>query len=686
MQQFFNYWWFEWKRFFKRRNIIICSILFVLCHLVLNQGIDDYTSTQDMIRNFKTIEQRNFEKHRSYGFYGDEGINLAFVQAQAAVFNRNTPVPNDFFINLDSYAQLRIFHLFKGKPLYHRTFSGPHGFSDILLLLGSLLALCFGYDTFRHKEFLRMTASQLKGKLFFAILVAKLSIIFFVIAVLFTTSWLHLLIRGIPLLPGAFDHLPVFFLTSLLVLYFFFACGLVTGNITRRPVTGLTIIFSTWLLVNFLIPSFINAHVEKKAPSSTLDLQAEIKKMAKIISFEERSFKQEGKFNRARLEPFKNLIEKYWEQDYPELEKIEDQVKKQIDDCNQVYYAWSYAFPAGFFRVTTEAISSKGIDSFMDFYRYGREQKRNFLRFWIDRVYYHDPKEMVNFVTAEENIYLSQSRVPPGYLNGLLVTLGYLLILLYFAYTGYNKNLYSNFTAKKKIQDKIATQDNANPYRSIKSEPHFHSGEYQVWRYKGETLLNLLYNIFSGKTQMLKKETLPFSVTIDDVDIIKQDTGHSFLYLCKSKEVPGDITVNNLLKLFRKLQRPQMQPSIIGEKKENTRTHTIIDEIQPLWKKTFAQLNENEKAKVLLSLSYLTDSDIYVLNEIADNLSYPLVSLLKKQMENLCQENALVLFLTSRFDDQLSSDFREASNYMMTELWNDLSSCIEESYKANTQN
>jgi len=134
----------EWKRFFKIKNLILFSIIFLFSHILLNMGVKDFRSSVEKSDKFRAIEVKNFEKHNLYSFYGDEGINTLFIPESTSVFFRNTPITNDLLSNVDSKVTVRIFNLYKGKSLYKRNLSGPWGVSDFRLLIVGLIAIFYG--------------------------------------------------------------------------------------------------------------------------------------------------------------------------------------------------------------------------------------------------------------------------------------------------------------------------------------------------------------------------------------------------------------------------------------------------------------------------------------------------------------------------------------------------------------
>lgn len=116
-----------------------------------------------------------------------------------------------------------------------------------------------------------------------------------------------------------------------------------------------------------------------------------------------------------------------------------------------------------------------------------------------------------------------------------------------------------------------------------------------------QEFIHQFLNRFQGKDRGLKWQVTINGENIDGSE--KQD----FFLIPNIKEIPGDIKVKNLFKLYKSWFKP------LAEK-----TNEVLAEIgnQSLDKK-FAKLEDIDKARVLLILARLVETKIYILKDFA---------------------------------------------------------------------
>jgi hypothetical protein len=94
---------------------------------------------------------------------------------------------------------------------------------------------------------------------------------------------------------------------------------------------------------------------------------------------------------------------------------VDEKLKQEISQLFDVYNNWLLVTPTTFYTNTCDELSSRGYQSYLDFYTYLQDLRSKFVRFWINRVFYHDQKILVDFVTNDENLFYSKSQVPKNY-------------------------------------------------------------------------------------------------------------------------------------------------------------------------------------------------------------------------------------------------------------------------------
>ncbi|MCK4764605.1 MAG: ABC transporter permease subunit [Candidatus Aminicenantes bacterium] len=614
----------ELKRFFRKRNVIIFLVLWLLLSGIVLKETSEYESLVQREEKFKKIEALNFEKFPNYATYGDEGISILYCPALLSIFFNNIGLSPDLIGKLDAIVKLRIFDNYKSKSLFRGIFAGIWSFAGIIFVFGSLLCLFWAAELLNDKEYLKLLSSfTARKKVFWFTILSRVILLVLLLLFIYLTALIILLAHGISLSAGGVAIFIVYFFASLTMLLFFFLAGVGIGIIYSK--TGVVLpLMVVWIVFVFVITGLIQGIIESKTLGSIEDYKTEIKKFKVISNFEKRAIERNDEFNRNNIESERKLIEGYYKNDYPKIESLEEDLRSSIHANIELFNKLSLLAPSSFYYLTCIEVSSRGYESFMDFYANLRELKRNFVRFWIDRVFYHDPKVLVNFVQGDENIFLARSRLPKNFILGLALNILYIIVLSAATFWFFNHALFSFPAAEEKSAEEP----------DIKLD----KGELKVWEVHSESFKSRLYAIFSGEIKRYIRKGYTRKWFIKGLDITANRNPGDFFYACHIDNIPGDIKILDFISFISrscKLSREKKATIIENLKTAAPRGKRIRD------------LNNSQKGRLFLTILNCQKSDTYIIHDAARGMPIDFHIDLKEKMEALKEEGALIIYVTS---------------------------------------
>lgn len=624
MLNFYTNFFREFKRLFRIKQVLLVIVLIVIISIAVNSGINCYRSLVDNGKEFQDIEKLNYTRLKKYSDLAIKGIGFYSLPSPLVLISINSIVFSDICARIDTVITLDISGNLKGSSLFHSNSPISLNFSGIILLFFTLFSLFIGYASLRETEYLKSLSSICSDlKVFFSNILARLFFLALALIVLYVPIWVFLEIKNIELLNADILVLLSHMGAALIMLIFFFFIGAVIGLIFRSKWFGITLSLAVWTVLVFGGQCIINSIVKKEAENITSNYTTESEQFKIAVDFEKRIEKKYGKFNKKNIEVERNIIEDYWENERKQIERLEEKLKNEISEVIDTNFKISIFTPTSFFNMTCNAVSSRGYDQFLEFYSYLQIMKRELLRFWFDQVYYEDPPVMVPFIKGDENIFVSESHVPRYYLKGLLINLGYILILAFITYPLFKISLYR--MRKKDIAE------------LGKVDLELDNGDLNVWFVEGNNFINLLYNLFSGKYKTLNKKGFSGEVLINGVNIASEKCKEDFIYICPAQSLPGDAKVKDFITTYARLLK--IPPK---EKK------TLLDstEIKSIADKTIDKLNKNQAFEILLSLMRMKKKRVYLIDDITTGLPINYAIKLKDQMAELAEEGSIVLYLT----------------------------------------
>ncbi len=623
MKTFISFFIFEFKRFVSRKNIVVLLLFSLLALYFVSSGINHYRNIKENKEKFQEIEKLKVQQYINYNQYGKYGFRLLFIPSPLSIMFDNSGAFSELTCNIDSGEILRIYKSRIGKSLYDKKPGGFKDFSGIILILGSLFALYFGYESIRHKEYLRFLScfSNHKG-VFFSILFSR--IILLVIFFLFLTgcSVILLKLNGIILSQHEYSLLYIYLTVLFCLLLFFFVSGTAIGSFKKKSISIITII-SLWFVLMFLIPGIVDTITYKKAAGITSSFHIELEKLKALMNFEKRAIDKEGRFKSStrNSDEVRELVESYRDKEFKAIKEFEKKMEQEMRDNANFFQKLSLFFPSTFYLSTCSEMSSRGYNTFIDFYQDAQKLKDQFVRFYINRVYYSNYSKVESFIKGDDNIYYAGSRLPGFFIIGLVLNGFYIILLLFVSYSRF-KNFLFYPAGKEKETPRLNEL-------IIKLE----KGKCTVCVTSSQQIRDLILGFLSGQGSGFTG-----TIEVDGTKIQGGEKRKEFVYLPHPDNIPGDIRAANFITLCRRLS------GISGEEAREIEKKLDMKKIAG---KKFNDLEDITKGSLLFTAAQLKKGKIYLINEIEKGMPQAYTNRLMKNLQKLKKEDVGILYLSS---------------------------------------
>jgi ABC-2 family transporter protein len=607
---------FEIKRFYCRRNLLILSVMIILSVYGIQKDIDNYQHNIASNYEFQKVEINLFKYIKTYKSYIAKGFKVFFAPSPNMVLLSDPGIISELEAKINGTFLLDIHNNSKGRILMSRNSSFRMHFSDLVLLLGGLASIFFGFDALRQKDFLKILSSRANnGTIYLSIITARILLLIFSVLFIFGSLIGFVFIKGIPLAEMNFTSLTGYLVATFSMLVFFFLIGTIIGSI-RPNYAGLFIVLALWLSFVIFAPGILKSIVEEKNENILSPYQLDNMKIQIVDKFEKEAIIKHGKRQDNTPEGRRKVVEGYWNNEFKQIEALEEQYKQQVAGVINKHNTLSLLLPTTFYTLTANEVSSRGYQNYLNFYSHLQIMRHDFLRFWINQRYYEDPKVIKSFIKGDENIFKGKSRLPKNFLIGLLLNLFYCVVLLFVSYSLYKRSMLP------KANDNSAFNE---------LELNMESSEiYDINHYSPE-LVEQFYNAFVG-TKCSKSVEWKFSI---DKKNVVDGVRKSFLYIPNVDKIPGEIKVGSLVNYFKDMSMSdENYLEIIGAFKEKLSFR-------------FDQLDKKEQAGVLLSLAELRKGDVKIiifnnyLKDVPPNMRGDVASRVVK----LSKDGILVLIL-----------------------------------------
>jgi hypothetical protein len=578
----------------------------------VNKGVENYNLMIESSKEFRKIEALMFRNVRNYAHYSEFGARYLFVPSASVIFFTDSPLMSELSAKVNSTVNVEIYNNCKGSAAFKTNNRDFLRFSGLLVLLGTLFVLFTGYESMCKKEYLKFLCSKFSHiKVFLAAIFSRFILITVTLVVMFVFMVGVVRLRGIELMPGDFKGLWVYLLSSLLILLIFLVIGGMIGTM-RSTTISISMILGVWIVSVFIIPGVFDSIIEEKADDIFSSYKSDLNKLQKAIEFERKSEEKYGRFDKENIVSERDIVEDYWKNDYPEIAKVEKLLENEISDVIAKYRKLCILFPTSFYNLTALEVSSRGYENYLDFYNHSQENQKKFSRFWLDRVYYHDPKELVSFIKGGENIFQGKSRIPGNFVPGVVLHLLYAVALLFGSYFRFKKWLYVPID-KKAFNEKD---------RDIRLK----RGKIDVLYSHRPGLRDQLYLLFSGRKIKRRSPTPSFNVTLEGETISEASIKDGFVYICHPSAIPGDIKPVDLISFIARTN------GVSSAEKASIYRGLSADLLNS---KNFNRLEPHQQADALLSVLPYIKGNIYLVDQVGKEVPLLILVKLKDQLEAL---------------------------------------------------
>jgi hypothetical protein len=619
MSCFFALFRVDFKKFFSGITVIFLIVMLVLSFYLVNKGVNDYHKIKESEKRFIEIEKMMFNRIMNYLQYSFLGFRIMFVPSSAVIFFSEPGTMTDLCAKIDNMMTMEIYNNLKGKALFKDHFPGTLRFAGLIILLGSLLAIFSGIGLRRSREYLKfLTSICPPRKVFPYLFISRLILVIGSFLVILGSQLLLLKTGGIELSTADLKGLLVYTAVSMAVLTVFLFSGVLMGGIfptLKARTVGLVI----WVVLVFVIPLMINSIIDNEADKLQSNHELNLKKLDVVNNLETELEKKHGKFNKEKSGIFREFAERFYLNEYPKIVSIEQGMLEDMERLMEKFRKMSLFFPATFYTMTCKEVSSRGYKNNTRFHRYIMRMHRDFLRFWIDRVYYHDPKELVNFIKGDENLFRSQSRLPRYLLFSLALHFLYILVLAGAAYLSYLRLLVKPSDSGKFVNKKDL-------------EILLEKGKINVYYTRRPAVRDYLYCLFSGKQ---RANGPGFQVTIGGKPLTGKEKTDGFIYICDVDELPRYLKCRDFVKMVLILNK------IKAKERKN-----VIDSLAQLKDQRFDKMERGEKVDVLLTVLPYIKGNVFLFYHTCKDLTRDYLIRFKNSLQNLVKQGATVVYLS----------------------------------------
>ena len=503
---------FEWRRILSRRNALKFLLLTALLWYCVFFSVSEYKTLLKEKEHFLSYEKMKFSMYLTYDQYGSSGFRIIAIPAKLSIFfnsynffNMESDISTNEVVNINS--QLKGGNFFK-------TIIGYDDFSGILYLLGTILMVYFGVNTFPSRKYLKNLAK--KRYILYSIFL-RCIILNLIFALILSASILFAYLSGIDF---SNNDITIYFQYSVFLLLFldlFFFVGVLIAillSFRRNAILWGSLI---WFLIIILVPEIQKIYIKKTATEIQRNESVNTRKLEGLYGYESKFFKYaETIKDKSRTEKRK-LIKEYILKNYLKIleqnKEIEMKLMSSMKKIMNKISNHSLLSPSTYHTFLIREISSKGNTGYISFLNHVINIKEAFFHFYIENRY-ADYFKVRPFLETEKQVFYLESRMPGDYLSGILILLAYMLLV---------------FIVIMKVID-YKLKDEKGLMKEI-SITKIRKGELHFLQYKDIEIKEGILNYLRFKT---------------NAEVISPINRHDF---------PSDITLKSLIKLNCKLEK-----------------------------------------------------------------------------------------------------------------------------------
>lgn len=558
---------FEVKRLTRIRNLLIFLLITGLFLYLVQDGINLYEDTILNIKTFQEIEKLKVSRITNMNQYALYGFRILFIPTSLSVLFYNSTVFSDITAIINNSERLELYSPMKGKTLFSEKPGRYADFSGLVYLIGCFLSCLYGLLTFRDKEYLKFIR-PLVGykKIFLFETITRMILLNLVFLFCAGLSLVWVFIKGIHIFN---IFLLLYIILSIMLFNFFFAIGLTLSSL-KNKINQLIVFALVYIALIFFIPWTVDKIISKKAEMITPSYRLEMEKLDALIKFEKRGNESNGEYKKEKrlTADERNLIESFWNGEFMQMQKIEERMIKEIEANAHSFQFYSMFLPTSYYKSFIFEIGSRGFSGFLEYYKYTKEIDKQFMRFYLDKIYYSDNDKVESFVKkGDENIFFFKSKLPFTFLPGFLLTIFYTFVALLFAFF-LNGKPFKVIKSKKLVGTEFPENQNAAYFilcenDQVKTEVFSHfqqqenasclekinTNDFQFFDLKPYIVFRHLC-IIAGINENTAIEKLEL-LGIEDIGALKKLSHESFLKMCAAVTASLDcdyFVINDFLK------------------------------------------------------------------------------------------------------------------------------------------
>ena len=608
---------FELKRRLRLREIILFLLILLIFGYFVNDGKARYLDLMKEKKAFQEIEMAKLSKYVLYTQYGTYGLTILFVPSPFIVLYAESAF-DDILTNVNSGDRLEIYKNLKGQA-YFKDNSRLISLMGITLLFAICFSLLYGLDTTGKKAFLKYLSGLAKpGVLLFTMALVRMLLLILALLVIYGCSFLFLLSQGINLFRSP---LLVICLVSMLLIGVFFFLGCVIGSIKSKAVQWIAfgaIFFASILL----IPSIADKHIQSKAKKIESLNEFTIKNLALVMDLEKLLTTkygisaEEGNEPQEALKKIKTALTK----EFPIIFSNEDSMIEDMEEKITYRHTLSCFFPVLFYNTTVEELSSCGGKSFIDFYKFAKNQKMNFINYYVEKKFLSKSSQGKNakvekvesFVNHDENLFYARSRLPDLFGVGVGVIFLYIAVFAAVSFYRFKRGLHP--VPPKGVLDGVDIDVAKGEEIYVKTCDSLFSDYFRA--------------ILTGKVDQ-------GTVRINN-RVVERGESIALTYLCRPEDIPAEVKTNSLLNLLAALI-PETRGIVRTLKEELGREN--------LGKK-FSDLPMGKQVKLLLLPALAADTPLYLVHGLADRCDKEASLEYEQKIRELLNKGGMAIYLS----------------------------------------
>jgi hypothetical protein len=379
-------------------------------------------------KNFLNFESQKVTQYINYEQYGFHGFRVLLQPSPLIVFCHSCF--NTLKSNIDIKDIVDIDSNYKGQKIF--TTNGMVGdYSTVFFVLGSLLMLYFGLNTFTGAACLRFhrTKSYIYHTMCSRLVILGAYFLLLILAAFFSAKLL-----GVPLSVKAAGIFFKYSLFGILFLTFFYFLGILLTVIFRFNKVLVNSAYLVWFVIIFAVPLIYNLNLEKRAKQIKSNETVNIEKLNNGKDFERKTEAYLKNLEEKKVKDIrpvtKQFVQEYLERILPLNTTIETNLNREVKQLILHHEDNTIITPSSFYCFLSKEFSSMGYYGYQDFLTYILKLKDGFYHFYFDKRYNQIDQTVEPYVKNNENIFLSKSILPGNYRQGVLITFLYCLLLL----------------------------------------------------------------------------------------------------------------------------------------------------------------------------------------------------------------------------------------------------------------